>query len=81
KTRITFKLVPVFDISQTEGKELPQPIYQLEGNYENYSKLYRSAKAYVQSKGLTMEFNSNIGEANVYYSRKENKIVIKAGMS
>ncbi|HEM5111725.1 TPA: hypothetical protein U1248_002049, partial [Streptococcus suis] len=81
KTRITFKLVPVFDISQTEGKELPKPIYQLEGNYENYSKLYRSAKAYVQSKGLTMEFNSNIGEANGYYSRKENKIVIKAGMS
>lgn len=81
KTRITFKLVPVFDISQTEGKELPKPIYQLEGNHENYSKLYRSAKAYAQSKGLTMEFNSNIGEANGYYSRKENKIVIKAGMS
>ncbi|HEM3615067.1 TPA: toprim domain-containing protein [Streptococcus suis] len=81
KTRVTFKLVPVFDISQTEGKELPKPIYQLEGNHENYSKLYRSAKAYAQSKGLTMEFNSNIGEANGYYSRKENKIVIKAGMS
>ncbi|HEL2301945.1 TPA: toprim domain-containing protein [Streptococcus suis] len=81
KTRITFKLVPVFDISQTEGKELPKPIYQLEGNHENYSKLYRSAKAYAKSKGLTMEFNSNIGEANGYYSRKENKIVIKAGMS
>ncbi|WP_449455217.1 PBECR4 domain-containing protein [Streptococcus suis] len=81
KTRVTFKLVPVFDISQTEGKELPKAIYQLEGNHENYSKLYRSAKAYAQSKGLTMEFNSNIGEANGYYSRKENKIVIKAGMS
>ncbi|HEM3636110.1 TPA: toprim domain-containing protein [Streptococcus suis] len=81
KTRITFKLVPVFDISQTEGKELPKPIYQLEGNHENYSKLYRSAKAYAQSKGLTMEFNTNIGEANGYYSRQENKIVIKAGMS
>lgn len=81
KTRVTFKLVPVFDISQTEGKELPKPIYQLEGNHENYSKLYRSAKEYAQSKGLTMEFNSNIGEANGYYSRKENKIVIKAGMS
>ncbi|HHT7814733.1 TPA: PBECR4 domain-containing protein [Streptococcus suis] len=80
-TRTIFKLVPVFDVSQTEGKELPQPIYQLEGTHENYAKLYRSAKEYAQSKGLRFEFDANLGEANGYYSRKEQKIVIKSGMS
>ncbi|HEM3631979.1 TPA: toprim domain-containing protein [Streptococcus suis] len=80
-TRTIFKLVPVFDISQTEGKELPQPIYQLEGTHENYAKLYRSAKEYAQSKGLRFEFDANLGEANGYYSRKDQKIVIKSGMS
>ncbi|MGC4388812.1 hypothetical protein ABXW34_23485, partial [Streptococcus suis] len=30
KTEITFRLVPVFDISQTEGKELPKQVYELE---------------------------------------------------
>ncbi|WP_024411985.1 PBECR4 domain-containing protein [Streptococcus suis] len=80
-TRTIFKLVPVFDVSQTEGKELPQPIYQLEGTHENYAKLYRSAKEYAQSKGLRFEFEANLGEANGYYSRKDQKIVIKSGMS
>ncbi|MGT2712804.1 PBECR4 domain-containing protein [Streptococcus oriscaviae] len=80
-TRTIFKLVPVFDVSQTEGKELPKPIYQLEGTHENYAKLYRSAKEYAQSKGLRFEFEANLGEANGYYSRKDQKIVIKSGMS
>lgn len=76
-----FRLVPVFDVSQTEGKELPQPVYELEGTHQDYANLYRAAKETAAAKGVRLEISKEPMEAHGYYSPAENKIVIRAGMS
>ena len=76
-----FRLVPVFDVSQTEGKELPQPVYELEGTHQDYANLYRAAKETAAAKGVRLEISKEPMEAHGYYSPTENKIVIRAGMS
>jgi hypothetical protein len=38
--RTYFQLGSVFDVSQTTGKEIPKPVYQLEGEVKNYSNIY-----------------------------------------
>lgn len=81
QTRTTFKLVPVFDVSQTQGKELPKPIYELEGKHEDYQNIYRATKAFAKSKGVTLTFDKNLTSSNGYYSPKNKSIVIKSGMS
>ncbi len=81
QTYTSFKLVPVFDISQTNGKELAKPIYELEGTYQDYGNLYKSAKEVSEANGVPLSFSNDTGTANGYYSPKENHIVIKQGMS
>jgi pcfD len=76
-----FRLVPVFDVSQTDGKELPQPVYELEGTHQDYANLYRAAKETAAAKGVRLEISKEPMEAHGYYSPTENKIVIRAGMS
>ena len=81
QTYTSFKLVPVFDVSQTSGKELAKPIYELEGTYQDYGNLYKSAKEVSEANGVPLSFSNDTGTANGYYSPKENHIVIKQGMS
>lgn len=77
-----FRLVPVFDVSQTNGKELPKAIYELEGTHEDYANLYRAAKTVSLDKGVSFKIDSNWSQkGNGYYSPKANEIVIKGGMS
>lgn len=77
-----FRLVPVFDVSQTNGKELPKAIYELEGTHEDYANLYRAAKTVSLDKGISFKIDSNWSQkGNGYYSPKANEIVIKGGMS
>lgn len=76
-----FRLVPVFDVSQTDGKALPQPVYELEGTHQDYANLYRAAKETAAAKGVRLEISKEPMEAHGYYSPTENKIVIRAGMS
>lgn len=76
-----FRLVPVFDVSQTEGKELARPIYNLEGTHQDYANLYRAAKETAEAKGVRFEISKEDMKANGYYNLNDNKIVIKAGMS
>lgn len=76
-----FRLVPVFDVSQTEGKELPQPVYELEGTHQDYANLYRAAKETAAAKGIAFEISREPMEAHGFYSPTDSKIVIRAGMS
>jgi pcfD len=76
-----FRLVPVFDVSQTEGKELPQPVYELEGTHQDYANLYRAAKETAAAKGIAFEISKEPMEAHGFYSPTDSKIVIRAGMS
>ncbi|WP_416468579.1 PBECR4 domain-containing protein [Streptococcus thermophilus] len=81
QTYTSFKLVPVFDVSQTNGKELAKPIYELEGTYEDYGNLYKSAKEVSEANGVPLSFSDDTGRAKGYYSPTNNEIVIKKGLS
>ena len=72
-----FKLGNVFDVSQTEGKELPKAIHELTGSVKDYEDLYRAAKAVSMENQVPISFEE-IKRENTrgYYSPNENRIVI-----
>lgn len=73
-----FKPVYVFDVSQTSGEPLPEICHKLTGDVEGYEN-FREALERISPVPVFYEgFNSS---ANGYFSKTENKIVIKEGMS
>ena len=76
-----FKLGNVFDVSQTEGKELPKAINELTGDVKDYEDLYRAAKAVSMDNQVSISFEEiNRESTNGYYSPDENRIVISKGL-
>ena len=76
-----FKLGNVFDVSQTEGKELPKAINELTGDVKDYEDLYRAAKAVSIDNHVPISFEEIKREStNGYYSPDENRIVISKGL-
>lgn len=76
-----FKLGNVFDVSQTEGKELPKAIHELTGDVKDYEDLYRAAKAVSMDNQVPISFEEIKRETtNGYYSPDENRIVISKGL-
>lgn len=76
-TYTTYKAVSVFDVSQTDGKPLPTICNTLTDDVENYTRTLEKLKAL---SPVDISFKA-IRKANGYYSPKDNKIVIKSGMS
>ena len=76
-----YKTVPVFDISQTSGKELPKPVYELKGTFKDYAMLYKSMKEVSEKNGVPIRFEDIGTGSGGYYSRQNNEIVIQTGMS
>lgn len=72
-----FRVVSVFDVSQTYGKPLPQLASDLSGNVKNYDAFMEAIK---RSTNLPVTFE-NTGNADGYFSVDEQKIVIREGMS
>lgn len=79
-TSLSFKKVYVFDVSQTSGKELPDPVTELTGDIDSERKEAVFA-ALKKVTGIDIEFKNIKGGANGYYSATNNEIVIKSGMS
>lgn len=76
-----FKLGNVFDVSQTEGKELPKAIHELTGSVKDYEDLYRAAKAVSMDNQVPISFEEIKREStNGYYFPDENRIVISKGL-
>lgn len=74
-----FKIAHVFDLSQTEGRELPQiGVYELTGNVSDYTGIYDRLAALSPLPVVQEDFQR---EAKGYTSFVENRIVIKPGMS
>ena len=77
--RPAFKVVSVFDISQTDGKELPDIIVdELSGSVENYAAFFETLK---QESPVPITFEDIPGGAKGYFSPIENRIAIQEGMS
>lgn len=79
-TGLAFKKVYVFDVSQTSGKELPEPVSELTGDIDEGRKEAVFA-ALKKVTGIDIEFKDIKGGAKGYYSAAKNLIVIKSGMS
>ena len=73
-----FRVVPVFDVSQTEGKELPTLAKELEGNVRDYDLLFESLQAV---SPVPIEFKEMKAGKDGYYHLKDKKIALRQGMS
>ncbi len=74
-----FKVVSVFDVSQTEGKELPSiGVNELSGDVEQYADFF---KAVERTSPVPVGFEKIEGSAKGYYNQTEKRIVIGEGMS
>ena len=77
--RPAFKVVCVFDVSQTDGKELPDiAVDELTGSVENYAAFFEALK---QESPVPISFEGSPGGAKGYFSHVENRIAIQDGMS
>lgn len=78
-TRPAFKVVSVFDVSQTEGREiLSLGIDELSGDVREYELFFEALK---RSCPVPMEFEEIEGSAKGYYHQMEQRITIREGMS
>lgn len=74
-----FKIAHVFDMSQTEGKELPQiAVSELTGEVDDFSSVYERLAAL---SPLPVEQRNFPGTAKGYTSFTENLVVVRSGMS
>ena len=74
-----FKIVSVFDVSQTEGEPLPSlGVEELTGGVEQYQDFF---KALEQTSPVPIGFEDIPGGSHGYYHLTENRIAIQEGMS
>lgn len=81
-TKQSYRAVSVFDVSQTEGKELPRELShytkELQGDVTDYNKMMEALK---QVSPVPMEYDRIYNGSKGYFSPGEQKIVINEGMS
>lgn len=75
---MTFRAVPVFDISQTEGEELPSICKMLKGSVEGFQSLIDKLESL---SPVPVAYEPISCGANGYYSHETNSIVVDAGLS
>lgn len=73
-----FKVVTVFDVSQTEGKELPEIAAELTGSVERYEEI---SGALEKLSPYPIQFADLPGEAKGCCNYAEERITIQPGMS
>jgi len=74
-----FKYVPVFDVAQTDGEELPSVCNRLDG--DDPSGLYGGLVSVAQSLGFSVEITDLPGTTNGDCSHLEHRIRIRIGNS
>ena len=74
-----YKVVSVFDVSQTEGKELPDiAVDELTGDVERYKDFFTVLE---KTSPVPIGFEKIIGGAHGYYHLEDKRIAIDEGMS
>ena len=74
-----YKVVAVFDVSQTEGRELPSlSANELTGDVEKYEDFFAALE---KTSPVPMGFEKIEGTAHGYYHLEEKRIAIDEGMS
>lgn len=74
-----FRVVTVFDVSQTEGKEIPDiAVSELTGSVEQYQDFFTALE---KVSPVPIAFENIEGGAHGYYHLEEKRIAIDEGMS
>jgi hypothetical protein len=73
-----FRTVSIFDISQTEGKELTHLTSDLKGDVKDFDAFVKSLRSVAPCPIEIKDINSN---AKGYYDPSEHKIAVKKGLS
>ena len=74
-----FGLVPVFDVSQTEGKDMPKAAEVKEQLTDlDYANLYRALMAIAKENDVSVRFEEMGNNKHGYYSVPENQIVLRS---
>ena len=74
-----FKVVSVFDVSQTEGKEIPNlAVDMLTGDVERFKDVFAALE---KTSPVPIDFEKIEGGAHGYYHLEEKRIAIDEGMS
>ncbi|MGQ3448111.1 PBECR4 domain-containing protein [Streptococcus pneumoniae] len=74
-----FGLVPVFDVSQTEGKDMPKAAEVKEQLTDlDYANLYRALMAIAKENDVSVRFEEMENNKHGYYFVPENQIVLRS---
>ncbi|MDD3228235.1 MAG: YodL domain-containing protein [Oscillospiraceae bacterium] len=73
-----YKVVSVFDVSQTDGKPLPELAANLTGNVENYEVFMEALR---RSAPVPIAFEPMAADMDGYFSNTDQRIAIREGMS
>ena len=73
-----FRQVKVFDVSQTDGKPLPELVSSLSGNVPNYEAFMEALR---RSAPMPITFEAMAADTDGYFSANHQKIAIRQGMS
>ena len=74
-----YKVVSVFDVSQTEGKELPDiAVDELTGDVERYRDFFAALE---ETSPVPIGFEQIPGSSHGYYHLEDKRIAIQEGMS
>ncbi len=73
-----YKVVSVFDVSQTEGKPLPTLANDLTGNVKQYEIFMEALR---RSSPVPLAFEAMEPNTDGYFSEKDQRIAIRSGMS
>lgn len=73
----SFRVVSVFDVSQTEGKELPTLTYELTGNVEQYNDFFSALE---KTSPFAMGYEALSGGVKGRCNYEEKRILINEGM-
>ena len=70
-----FRVVSTFDVSQTEGKDLPEIASLIQGSDETARETYARLATWSETRGVRVSREKSDG-SNGYYSRSGNRIVV-----
>ncbi len=76
--RIGFRISYVFDVSQTDGKPLPEIASTLTGSVQDYTKIREAVE---QISPVPVRYAPILSSAKGYFSAAEKEIVVKDNMS
>lgn len=77
---VTFRTSYVFDVSQTDGEELPTLTHKLKGTSNEIKELIERMNTIFTEEGIKFEFWNLKGETNGFYRPADNFICVKKGL-